>query len=506
MSSLVSSLKKKWRVVMTLIAAALVGSCSKTSNHGGEITPIPTARAPVLSAVQVEGLNVEIQPLFDPTIKHYAIQCGDGDPFSISIETENVDQILFNSTLSDDRSFDFENLSIEDDITLHITNEFATDKYYFHCTSADLPTFVIDEKSNKVDDGFLIVAPRFDSNRQTYLAIIDNNGVPRFRRRLIGTATDFKRHPDGRYSYAYRYGYTEFDKPDYEIVILDEQFEEQKRLSTIGLSATDNHDFLITEQGNYLLLSYAPAYRDLSNWGLSANELTRDSVIQEQTPEGEVVFEWNSWDAVDIESCLIHRFPDDYAHINSVFVTPDNNIVASLRGCSMILKLDRKTGATIWKLGGFNSDLEIVGDPYEEFCGQHSATMRDETLLLFDNGGPCNGAREAVYGQFSRVVSYSIDEPAAQAKFIDEYSYNNEYAGYTRSGGSVFTTRNGNWLISWSRDVQDITEVTPEKNVAIRIKIFEGENQIRAYRAFREYDLKLPISIEGDVTYPRFSN
>ena len=501
-----SNCKNKWRIVMTIIAALSVGSCSKTSNHGGEVTPIPTARAPVLSGVQVEGLNEEIQPSFDPTIKHYAIQCGDGDPFSISVETENVDLISFNNKTSGDGASDFENLTLEDDILLRISNEFAEDTYYFHCISKDLPTFAIDEKTNEVDEGFLIVSPRFGGNQQTYLAIIDNNGVPRFRRRLVGTATDFKRHPDGRYSYAYRYGYTEFDKPDYEIVILDEQFKEQKRLSTIGLSATDNHDFLITETGNYLLISYAPAYRDMRPWGLSANELTRDSVIQEQTPEGEVVFEWNSWDSVDIESCLIHRFPDDYAHINSIFVTSDNNIIASLRGCSMIVKIERETGATIWKLGGFNSDLEIMGDPYHEFCGQHTATMTDETLLLFDNGGPCNGDREAVYGQFSRAVSYVIDESAAQANFIEEYSYNNEYLGYTRSGGSVFTTRNGNWLISWSTGVQDITEITHDKQIAMRIKILEGENQIRAYRAYRAYDLLLPISLDGEVTYTRFSN
>ena len=56
---------------------------------------------------------------------------------------------------------------------------------------------------------------------------------------------------DGRYSYAIKTVANEFGKPNSEIVVLDAHFQEIKRLSTIGLNQTDNHDFLITSDGTY---------------------------------------------------------------------------------------------------------------------------------------------------------------------------------------------------------------------------------------------------------------
>ena len=99
-----------------------------------------------------------------------------------------------------------------------------------------------------------------------------------------------------------------------------------------------------------------------------------------------------------------HRFPDDYAHINSLQLLADGNLIASLRGCSMVLNIDRAsgTGSTIWDIGGLHPSLQISGDPYGEFCAQHTATLNNiGDLFIFDNGGHCNGAREETTMSFA---------------------------------------------------------------------------------------------------------
>lgn len=171
---------------------------------------------------------------------------------------------------------------------------------------------------------------------------------------------------------------------------------------------TGGQGFFITETGNYLLMSYYPAERDLSAFKCrdqdgstrqcSTMEPADDSVIQEVTPEGNEVFLRNSWDHVKIEDCPIRRFPNDYAHLNSLHEL-EGDVVAGFRGCAQVLRIERATGAVVWQIGGrlpMHADhptpasgaaryLELVGDPEGEFCGQHQVTATSAgSLLMFD--------------------------------------------------------------------------------------------------------------------------
>ena len=65
----------------------------------------------------------------------------------------------------------------------------------------------------------------------------------------------------------------------------------------------------------------------------------------------------------------------------------EGDIVAGLRGCAQVLRLERDTGAVVWQMGGTEpmridrpapmtgaaEYLELVNDPLGEFCG--SSTM-----------------------------------------------------------------------------------------------------------------------------------
>ena len=184
-----------------------------------------------------------------------------------------------------------------------------------------------------------------------------------------------------------------------------------------------------------------------------------------------------------IEDCTQHRFPWDYAHINTI-EDADGDYVASLRGCSQVVRIDGETGEVIWRLGRSNrSDADwiagagtppvpILGDPYGEFCGQHSATLIENgNLIMFDNGGHCvvdpaTGESQREGGVFSRVVEYSLDRDSGTGQLVGaifqrHHSLHSGFNRYARSQGHVEPMPNGHWLISWGRGTLDDDPNTP---------------------------------------------
>ena len=116
-----------------------------------------------------------------------------------------------------------------------------------------------------VSDGLLLMTPGVRGTDISFLAIVDNNGVPRWVMRPNGRARNFRRYPDGRYSFSER----DADRNE-PTVILDAGFNRIDTATLVGTllaEHTGGHDFLITESGNYLLMSYYPAVRDLSDFG-----------------------------------------------------------------------------------------------------------------------------------------------------------------------------------------------------------------------------------------------
>ena len=267
---------------------------------------------------------------------------------------------------------------------------------------------------------------------------------------------------------------------------------------------------MILADGGYTLLSYNPAERDLSAFGYSTSERTDDSIIQEVGPDGQEVFRWNSWDHVAIEDCTQHRFPRDYAHINTIERLADGDYIASLRGCSQVLRIDRDTGSVVWRLVRSNRrDADwiadkgvppspIIHDPYGEFCGQHSATLLGNgNLLMYDNGGGCvvdpaTGMSQRESGIFSRAVEYSLDRSRTgklvSATFQRHHALHGTFDRFARSQGHIEAMPNGHWLISWGNGNFDeaITQVDPltgRELLSIVIKVIEQGNNmpVRAY-------------------------
>ena len=470
-------------------------------------------------------------PQFDPGTFHYAIGCSDEDTLTLMLSTKDEDtRLSVNETQqssNQNAEVELTGVSSDSDIAITLSNsDDATTTYVVHCLAADFPVITV-TKRPEAWDGLILQSVGPQGENWSYLTIIDNNGVPWFRRRVDARAPHFRVFDDGAYPYAYTQSAGTI--PNFRggtsnnsiLVVLDENLEQVQTVETVGLQHTDNHDFFVKRNGNYILLAYEPARRDLSDFtdedgnAYSTTEGTEDSVIQEVTADGVEVFRWNSWDHMAIEDCTQHRFPWDYAHINSV-EDVDGNILASFRGCSAVLMIDGQTGDVIWRLGRSNRSAEdwantppapltIKDDPYGEFCGQHSAKIiGNGNLLLFDNGTDCvvnpdTGISQRPSGVFSRVVEYSLDLEKGEATFVRHHSLHGTFMLWGRSGGLVSPMDNGNWLVSWGGGKvdkppdQSVTEVNPgtgEQLLSIKFTYDGGRLATRSY-ALRQEQLTL---------------
>ena len=484
----------------------------------------------------------QMKPAFDGGTLHYAVGCGNTDTMALTLSAAlSATRVAVNGiqTSSQNASVEVAVTGISVVLITLTDSEGGSTTYAVHCIPSDFEEVTTIKRVNTgIMEDLIIFGRHYDTERYTqesYLTIIDNNGVPRYLRQLDHKVPLFIRYhktPDGEWKYSYGKG----NNDNGEIVLLDQSLEEVARVTTVApLIRTNYHDHHILDDGNYLLMSYELTIRDLSHLQGFTDEngdpLTygtavdvRDSVIQIRTPAGVAVFTWNSWDAIPLEDCAAHRFPPtsgDYAHVNGLQLY-DGDIIATFRGCSAVLRIDPDGATThkvVWRLGRTNlSDeewlaegkgpppLTFVGDPEGEFCGVHAGQLLPNgNLLIFDNGTGCvidprtRASRRESF-QFSRAMEYAIDEANGEAVFQRAHSLHGTDTFLTWSSGHVEDLANGDWLISWgssptleqvsqgagNRPDEAATQVDPDTGVEkFALKLLDsvetrGQQNIRA--------------------------
>ena len=508
--------RRYFLVALCAVCVSLIVSGCNMPGAGGQT---PHAR---LSALQVSGGD-GLYPDFDPGVHHYAVRCADGTTLRVTAQAEDNDatlRLLHNDRSSTGAVEETVKLNGDQDVAVEVSDGQGTATYYVHCIPPEFPDITIETRTGAVSDGLLLMTPSVRRSDKSFLAIVDNNGVPRWVMRPSVRARNFRRYPDGRYSFSERRPGPDGTEPT---VILDAGFNRIDTATLVGdlnPKHTGGHDFVITETGNYLLMSYYPVQHDFSDFDCRNDDelepcstepgTPTDSVIQEVTPDGEQVFQWNSWDHLKIADCTIHRFPNDYAHLNSLHEL-EGDIVAGLRGCAQVLRIERATGSVVWQLGGtlpMRDDrrapssgatryLPVVDDPEGEFCGQHHVTATPAgSLLMFDNGNHCLGPRKDTT-PVTRIVEYDISS-GTEARFVREYRLP-EADGFAASGGGVTALENGNWLITWGNNGPKIavSEVDTAGNEIFRVSMTKDGEQYGTGRVYREAeaDLAVPLNL-----------
>jgi hypothetical protein len=243
----------------------------------------------------------------------------------------------------------------------------------------------------------------------------------------------------------------------------------------------DGHEFVKLKNGNYLLMSYRPrAGVDMSSWGIEGPAGVLTGEIQEITPNGDLVWRWNSWDHIGldeipgmwrrIQTGNPHTDADgldryDYFHLNSIEPWRDE-IVISTRHTNAVYGISRKTGEVKWKLGGRpnSKSLEILGpDPYrtDPLSGNHDARITDGNLLTIHD----NGTRK---DRPPRLVRYRIDPEAGTATFVSEVD-DSWAAPKSMCCGSARKFGDG-WLVGWG-DSRFVSGFDSRDRLAFRLEL-----------------------------------
>ncbi len=312
----------------------------------------------------------------------------------------------------------------------------------------------------------------FDSSipNTPFLMILDSLARPLYYQEAAMNCLDFKRQPDGSYTY--------YDSDFAGYVRLDSTLQNQIGVYYAGGGYdTDAHDFLVLPNGHVLLLADDREEYDMAALvpGADPTATVIGNIIQELDPEGNVVFQWRSWDNFNITDASLVDFTAtlvDPVHMNSLTLDSDGNIILSSRHLDEITKIDRRTGAIIWRLGGRHNQFTLLGDTLW-FSHQHAARiLANGDLTLFDNG---NGHTP----QFSRAMEYALDTTAKTIRRVWQFVHSPALFGSAM--GYVQRLDDGNTLIGWGATNPSVSEVTPSGQVEYELSFPPSVYSYRAY-------------------------
>ncbi len=338
-------------------------------------------------------------------------------------------------------------------------------------TPSDLPSLTVTSPANETADGYVFFTPG------SYLMMADNNGEPVYYKKMDPGkyATDFKKLSNGLLAYY----------SDGAYHILDNTYNEVKTINAgNGYTRVDIHELQLLSNSDYIYMIFDLRHVDMSQLveGGDPDALVSALVIQEQDPDGNIVFQWDSFDHLDLmpitdsNQNLLSSIID-YIHSNAIDEDYDGNLLLSSRHMSEITKIGHNgdnMGQILWIMGGKGnqftfSSLPEITDP-DQFYYQHDIRRIDQDhITLFDNHNDPNTG-------YSRGLEYQINEIAKTAKLVWEYRDTPDiFSGFM---GSVQRLPNGNTAIGWGGNLSSnpvtYTEVKPDGSKALELSLPTG--------------------------------
>ena len=254
-----------------------------------------------------------------------------------------------------------------------------------------------------------------------------------------------------------------------EHVIFDQSYREIARFPAGNGLESDLHEFIVTPEGTALVLAYDIPTVDRSSVGKRRGRVIEGVVQELEIPSARVLFEWRSLDHVALTESHAQVAPAfDYLHANSIDVDGDGDLLLSARNTWAVYKLDRRTGAVIWRLGGKRSDFAM--GPGTRFAWQHDARSHPGGLLtLFDNA-----AAPQVEPQ-SRGIALRLDTQRMRATLVRQYVHRPPQLAHAL--GSVQAQANGNILVGWGTEPY-FTEYTAGGAVLLDARLPHGRAEL----------------------------
>jgi arylsulfate sulfotransferase len=398
-------------------------------------------------------------PNFGPYVHDYVVSCHDG-PVTVKAHASQPWEIAVGA--GPFRKGDFNKVvqlrsGREFTVIVRDTSGQRSYRYYVRCLPDDFPTYTF-QRYGPVSPDYFSADAAFSSEQNRYAIILDNHGVPVwwYRASVEGP----KVLPDGNVVW--------YDRKarQFEIHRLDGSLV--RPLKAVGPTPVDGHDLQFLPNGDYLVGAYVvQSHVDTSPYGGSSDANVRNTELQEVSPDRKLVWDWKSQDHISLAETpqrwwqynFEHHQPTgfgyDILHWNSI--EPDGgSVIASFRHLDAVYKIDKATGAIVWKLGGTATpdSLTVKRDPESyTFGGQHDVRLLpDGTLTALDD--------RSYLGEPPRVVRFRIDEGAGTATLIKSIS--DPAAKFSYCCGSARRLSNSDWLIDWGQGSNSIGGYKPD--------------------------------------------
>ena len=271
--------------------------------------------------------------------------------------------------------------------------------------------------------------------------------------------------------------------------VVDTEFTPLDTLTQSFSDDDDYHDVHLFDDGTYLVVMLQRLEMDLTDiGGLPDAEILNPYMVHLDEDEN-ILQEWSGLEHLPLNPNWDNLlWPTvDYLHWNAVQFDAHGGLLLSFRNRSQIVRLRPDDWSVHWKLGGPDSDFEMVDPGWNGFAVQHDVhDLGDGRILLFDN---------AIYnenGFLSRALELELDTVNFTAENVWQFAHPDGVYGAAQ--GSAIRLDNGNTLIGWGTAGTPafgtrVTEVTPEGEIAYEVRFTDGANLYRA-RKYPEDDLQ----------------
>ncbi len=371
--------------------------------------------------------------------------------------------------------------------------EFRRWKQFVKPYPIDEFTYIVN-KPGKAQDGYYLLSP-YMVNRWWHgrLMILDGAGNIHYQKYINGSAFNFRKwnlNGHTRYTYFVNDAKVQHSKGiklamGYYILadsalqqIAKIQYVPLADTETIGRQGFDMHDLIMLSDDHFIAMLYRT--RKVNNIPDSLHPKTGIQVAEaviEEVEAGKVLWHWESAQFPELYGTSLenNKYGDtsvaaDYIHLNSATIDPfDSNLICSFRNNDQVLKISRRDGSILWRLGGNNSDFKLSAD--QIFLRQHDIHYIAGThrLMLLDNG-------DSLTRPYSRVLEFKLNE---RERTIDSFSSYRIPEGFAQYMGSV--EKIGNRYLIGGGSGNYILEVDPLTGE----KYFELHSNLSTYRVYR---------------------
>jgi Arylsulfotransferase (ASST) len=340
--------------------------------------------------------------------------------------------------------------------------------------------------------GFVFIAPKRRVAQAGPMIVDDRGRVVWFRPLDTRGVTDFRvQRYRGRPVLTWWRGRPSDGDGEGGYAIVDSSYRTAGRIRPGNGLVGDIHEFLITERNTALLTIFHRVRR--------GDRTIFEGAVQEvDIATGRVLFEWHSIDHVGLSESYAEpprkrTAPYDYFHVNSIDVDTDGNLLVSARNTHAVYKLNRRTGAILWRLGGRKSDFAFGHGA--RFAWQHDARrLPDGTISLFDNeAAPRVGAQ-------SRVIVLRLDVPRRRAVLVRRLVHRPPLVAVDQGNAQLLP--GGHFVVGWGHEPY-VTEFDRRGRVVLDLRFGRGADSYRAYRhAWTGRPLDRPaLAVDHGVAY-----